>query len=95
MFTCVCDIIFLCPEPVKFDTPARNVTARRGESVTLSCDVRGDHPIQVYWLFNEQRIHHNNYRSGPDQDFTGPGIVIKIWFYKNKKTVKKKLWNLN
>ncbi|XP_021937228.1 Down syndrome cell adhesion molecule-like protein Dscam2 isoform X2 [Zootermopsis nevadensis] len=49
-------------EPVKFDTPARNVTARRGESVTLSCDVKGDHPIQVYWLFNEQRIHHNNYR---------------------------------
>ncbi|XP_069687424.1 cell adhesion molecule Dscam1 isoform X3 [Periplaneta americana] len=49
-------------EPVKFDTPARNVTARRGESVTLSCDVRGDHPIQVYWLFNDQRIHHSNYR---------------------------------
>ncbi|PSN48897.1 Down syndrome cell adhesion molecule-like protein Dscam2 [Blattella germanica] len=49
-------------EPVEFDTPARNITARRGESVTLSCDVRGDHPIQIYWLFNDQRIHHSNYR---------------------------------
>lgn len=56
-----CKILILI-EPVEFDTPARNITARRGESVTLNCDVRGDHPIQVYWLFNDQRIHHSNYR---------------------------------
>ncbi|XP_068085516.1 cell adhesion molecule Dscam2 [Anabrus simplex] len=46
-------------EPVRFDVTSRNITARRGDSVTLSCDVQGDHPIQVDWVFNGQRLHHS------------------------------------
>ncbi|XP_049765530.1 Down syndrome cell adhesion molecule-like protein Dscam2 [Schistocerca cancellata] len=60
-------------EPVSFDVMEKNVTARHGEQVTLKCDIKGDHPIQVDWLFNGQRLNHN-YRTSMSEIKTDSGL---------------------
>ncbi|XP_047109675.1 Down syndrome cell adhesion molecule-like protein Dscam2 [Schistocerca piceifrons] len=64
-------------EPVRFDVMEKNVTARRGQQVTLKCDVRGDHPIQVNWLFRGQRLHHS-YRLSMSEMKTAIGLQAQL-----------------
>ncbi|XP_049839470.1 Down syndrome cell adhesion molecule-like protein Dscam2 [Schistocerca gregaria] len=64
-------------EPVRFDVMEKNVTARRGQHVTLKCDVRGDHPIQVNWLFRGQRLHHS-YRLSMSEMKTATGLQAQL-----------------
>ncbi|XP_076279934.1 Down syndrome cell adhesion molecule 3 isoform X5 [Lasioglossum baleicum] len=49
-------------EPARFEFQSKNVTIRRGESVTLDCTVIGDNPIKVQWMHNSDRLDANNHR---------------------------------
>lgn len=49
-------------EPARFDTPSKNVSAKRGEPAVLSCQVYGDSPIENIWYQNGNRLDMNNYR---------------------------------
>ncbi|XP_049771417.1 Down syndrome cell adhesion molecule-like protein Dscam2 [Schistocerca cancellata] len=64
-------------EPVRFDVMEKNVAARRGEEVALKCDIRGDHPIKVDWLYNGQRIHPN-YRTSVADVKTDTGLQSQL-----------------
>lgn len=46
-------------EPARFEFQSKNVTIRRGESVTLDCTVIGDNPIEVQWMHNNDRLDTN------------------------------------
>ncbi|XP_046991954.1 Down syndrome cell adhesion molecule-like protein Dscam2 [Schistocerca americana] len=71
-------------EPVSFDVVEKTATARRGDQVMLQCDVRGDHPIQVDWLFNGQRLHHS-YRLSVSEIKTDRGISSKLIISKSNR----------
>lgn len=49
-------------EAVHFDTPVKNVSARRNDAVMLECLALGDEPINIIWTHKHQRIDFNNYR---------------------------------
>uniref|UniRef100_A0A182NQ64 Down syndrome cell adhesion molecule-like protein Dscam2 n=1 Tax=Anopheles dirus TaxID=7168 RepID=A0A182NQ64_9DIPT len=49
-------------EAVHFDTPVKNVSARRNDAVMLECLALGDEPINIIWTHKNQRIDFNNYR---------------------------------
>lgn len=49
-------------EPVRFDYPVRNVSAKRNDPVTLTCQARGDEPIKITWTRNGVPIEIHNYR---------------------------------
>ncbi|XP_046991962.1 Down syndrome cell adhesion molecule-like protein Dscam2 [Schistocerca americana] len=65
-------------EPVRFEVMEKNVTVSRGELVTLKCDVTGDHPIQVDWLFNGQRLHHSYSRTSVSEIKTDKGLLSQL-----------------
>ncbi|XP_015125029.1 Down syndrome cell adhesion molecule homolog [Diachasma alloeum] len=49
-------------EPARFESPSKNVTIRRGDSVTLDCTVIGDNPIEVKWMHNNDYLDTNSHR---------------------------------
>uniref|UniRef100_A0A1S4GPA3 Uncharacterized protein n=1 Tax=Anopheles gambiae TaxID=7165 RepID=A0A1S4GPA3_ANOGA len=49
-------------EAVHFDSPVKNVSARRNDAVMLECLALGDEPINIIWTHKNQRIDFNNYR---------------------------------
>lgn len=42
--------------PVSFELDSKNITARRGYSVTIKCEVLGDHPIRINWKINGRSL---------------------------------------
>ncbi|XP_071452909.1 cell adhesion molecule Dscam1 [Hetaerina americana] len=65
-------------EPVKFEMPSKNITARKGDAVTLVCDVRGDHPIHILWLMNGRRLNLNNYRFSLSDAKSDTGVISRV-----------------
>lgn len=45
-----------------FDIPSKNMSSRRGDTVTLECLALGDEPIDVVWSHMDSRIDFNTYR---------------------------------
>ncbi|XP_066247380.1 cell adhesion molecule Dscam1 isoform X2 [Euwallacea similis] len=43
-------------EPVRFDTSFKNMSVKRGEEITLICNVHGDAPIELAWIFNDSPL---------------------------------------
>ncbi|XP_034948275.1 Down syndrome cell adhesion molecule-like protein Dscam2 isoform X1 [Chelonus insularis] len=65
-------------EPARFEQQSKNVTIRRGESVTLDCTVIGDNPIEVQWLHNNDRLDTNNHRLSISQVKTDTGLKSQL-----------------
>lgn len=56
-------IIFIhVNEPARFEFAYRNVSTRRNEPATLTCQAMGDEPLNIYWSHNNHRIDYNNFR---------------------------------
>ncbi|CAG5008727.1 unnamed protein product [Parnassius apollo] len=49
-------------EPAHFEFSSRNMSVRRTAAVALSCEARGDPPIQLHWTHNMQRLDLSTYR---------------------------------
>ncbi|XP_068626569.1 cell adhesion molecule Dscam2-like [Battus philenor] len=49
-------------EPAHFEFSSRNMSVRRTAAAALSCDARGDSPIQLHWTHNMQRLDLSTYR---------------------------------
>ncbi|XP_049798773.1 Down syndrome cell adhesion molecule-like protein Dscam2 [Schistocerca nitens] len=64
-------------EPARFDVMEKNVTALHGDKVVLKCDIKGDHPINVDWLFNGQNLHHS-YRMSVSEMKTDKGLQSQL-----------------
>lgn len=47
--------------PVSFDKKFEVVRAKKGDKLSLSCDVRGDDPIQVVWTKDRRIIKSPDY----------------------------------
>lgn len=45
-----------------FDIPVKNMTSRRGDTITLECLALGDDPIDIVWSHMDSRIDFNTYR---------------------------------
>lgn len=69
---------FLFTEPARFEFQSKNVTIRRGESVTLDCTVIGDNPIEVQWMHNSDRLDTNNHRLSISQIKTDNGLKSQL-----------------
>ncbi|XP_033228370.1 Down syndrome cell adhesion molecule-like protein Dscam2 [Belonocnema kinseyi] len=65
-------------EPARFEFQSKNVTIRRGESVTLDCTVIGDDPIEVQWLHNNNRMNTNGHRLSISQVKTDNGLKSQL-----------------
>ncbi|XP_043274690.1 Down syndrome cell adhesion molecule-like protein Dscam2 isoform X2 [Venturia canescens] len=65
-------------EPARFELQSKNVTIRRGESVTLDCTVIGDNPIEVQWLHNNDRLDTNAHRLSISQVKTDNGLKSQL-----------------
>ncbi|XP_066587504.1 cell adhesion molecule Dscam1 isoform X2 [Prorops nasuta] len=65
-------------EPARFESPSKNVTIRRGESVTLDCTVIGDNPIEVQWTHNNDRLDTNAHRLGLSEIKTNNGLKSQL-----------------
>ncbi|CAK1602580.1 unnamed protein product [Parnassius mnemosyne] len=49
-------------EPAHFEFSSRNMSVRRTAAVSLTCEARGDPPIQLHWTHNMQRLDLSTYR---------------------------------
>ncbi|XP_053986908.1 cell adhesion molecule Dscam2 isoform X2 [Hylaeus volcanicus] len=65
-------------EPARFEFQSKNVTIRRGESVTLDCTVIGDNPIEVLWMHNSDRLDTNSHRLSISQMKTEHGLKSQL-----------------
>ncbi|XP_043491862.1 Down syndrome cell adhesion molecule-like protein Dscam2 isoform X4 [Polistes fuscatus] len=65
-------------EPARFEFQSKNVTIRRGESVTLDCTVIGDNPIEVQWMHNSDRLDTNSHRLSISQIKTDNGLKSQL-----------------
>lgn len=65
-------------EPARFEFQSKNVTIRRGESVTLDCSVIGDTPIDVQWMHNSDRLDMSNHRLSIGQIKTDNGLKSQL-----------------
>ncbi|KRT80459.1 Immunoglobulin, partial [Oryctes borbonicus] len=45
-----------------FSSQLKNISAKRGAPVALTCQVYGDGPIDITWFHNNNRLDINNYR---------------------------------
>lgn len=69
---------FFFIEPARFEFQSKNVTIRRGESVTLDCTVIGDNPIEVQWMHNSDRLDTNSHRLSISQIKTDNGLKSQL-----------------
>ncbi|XP_055923956.1 cell adhesion molecule Dscam2 isoform X1 [Eupeodes corollae] len=65
-------------EPARFEQPARNVSSRRNDPVTLQCHAKGDEPITISWTHNNGRIDLNNYRFSIAEMKTDKGVDSQL-----------------
>ncbi|KMQ94061.1 down syndrome cell adhesion molecule [Lasius niger] len=65
-------------EPARFEFQSKNVTIRRGESVTIDCTVIGDNPIEVQWMHNSDRLDMSNHRLSIGQIKTDNGLKSQL-----------------
>jgi len=71
-------IICIFAEPARFEFQSKNVTIRRGESVTIDCTVIGDNPIEVQWMHNSDRLDMSNHRLSIGQIKTDNGLKSQL-----------------
>lgn len=71
-------MICIFAEPARFEFQSKNVTIRRGESVTIDCTVIGDNPIEVQWMHNSDRLDMNNHRLSIGQIKTDNGLKSQL-----------------
>lgn len=72
------EIYDLCTEPARFEFQSKNVTIRRGESVTIDCTVIGDNPIEVQWMHNSDRLDMSNHRLSISEIKTDNGLKSQL-----------------
>ncbi|XP_063973280.1 cell adhesion molecule Dscam1 isoform X2 [Diachasmimorpha longicaudata] len=65
-------------EPARFESQSKNVTIRRGDSVTLDCTVIGDNPIEVKWMHNNDYLDINSHRLSIAQVKTDTGLKSQL-----------------
>ncbi|XP_044017269.1 Down syndrome cell adhesion molecule-like protein Dscam2 [Aphidius gifuensis] len=65
-------------EPARFEVKSKNVTIRRGESVTLDCTVIGDDPIKIQWIHNNEHLDTNDHRLSISQVKTDDGLKSQL-----------------
>ncbi|XP_017969064.1 Down syndrome cell adhesion molecule-like protein Dscam2 isoform X1 [Drosophila navojoa] len=65
-------------EPARFEQPARNVSSRRNDPVTLDCHAKGDEPISIAWTHNNGRIDMNNFRFSIAEMKTDKGVDSQL-----------------
>lgn len=71
-------MISVCAEPARFEFQSKNVTIRRGESVTIDCTVIGDIPIEVQWMHNSDRLDLSNHRLSIGEIKTDNGLKSQL-----------------
>lgn len=71
-------MICIFAEPARFEFQSKNVTIRRGESVTIDCTVIGDNPIEVQWMHNSDRLDMSNHRLSIGQIKTDNGLKSQL-----------------
>lgn len=71
-------MIYIFAEPARFEFQSKNVTIRRGESVTIDCTVIGDNPIEVQWMHNSDRLDMSNHRLSIGQIKTDNGLKSQL-----------------
>ncbi|ALC46292.1 Dscam3, partial [Drosophila busckii] len=65
-------------EPARFEQPARNISSRRNDPVTLDCHAKGDEPISIAWTHNNGRIDLNNFRFSIAEMKTEKGVDSQL-----------------
>lgn len=65
-------------EPARFEYGYKNVSTRRNDQATLTCQAMGDEPLNIYWSHNNQRIDLNNYRLSITEMKTDNGITSQL-----------------
>ncbi|KAH8340543.1 hypothetical protein KR059_000756, partial [Drosophila kikkawai] len=65
-------------EPARFEQPARNISSRRNDPVTLDCHAKGDEPITIGWTHNMGRIDLNNFRFSIAEMKTDRGVDSQL-----------------
>ncbi|KAI9579074.1 hypothetical protein GQX74_014691, partial [Glossina fuscipes] len=65
-------------EPARFEQPARNVSSRRNDAVTVDCQAKGDEPITIAWTHNNGRIDLNNFRFSIAEMKTEKGVDSQL-----------------
>ncbi|KPU80416.1 uncharacterized protein Dana_GF18608, isoform B [Drosophila ananassae] len=65
-------------EPARFEQPARNISSRRNDPVTLDCHAKGDEPITIGWTHNNGRIDLNNFRFSIAEMKTDKGVDSQL-----------------
>lgn len=65
-------------EPARFDYASKNVSSRRNDPVTLSCQARGDEPLTIVWSHNANKIDRNNYRFSIAEMKTDEGVTSQL-----------------
>lgn len=65
-------------EPARFDFASKNVSSRRNDPVTLTCNAMGDDPINIIWSHNNAKIDLNNYRISIAEVKTEHGINSQL-----------------
>ncbi|KAM8702920.1 hypothetical protein ACLKA7_005290 [Drosophila subpalustris] len=65
-------------EPARFEQPARNVSSRRNDPITLDCHAKGDEPITIAWTHNNGRIDLNNFRFSIAEMKTEKGVDSQL-----------------
>uniref|UniRef100_T1JA70 Down syndrome cell adhesion molecule-like protein Dscam2 n=1 Tax=Strigamia maritima TaxID=126957 RepID=T1JA70_STRMM len=48
--------------PPKFTNPLQRRIIQKGDAIKLECDPKGDRPIQVTWIVNENKVHRKDAR---------------------------------
>lgn len=65
-------------EPARFDYASKNISSRRNDPVTLSCQARGDEPLTISWSHNAVKIDRNNYRISIAEMKTDEGVNSQL-----------------
>lgn len=65
-------------EPARFEFSYRNVSTRRNEAVTVTCQAMGDEPLTIYWSHNNHRIDFNNFRLSIAEMKTDNGVTSQL-----------------
>ncbi|CAH0767134.1 unnamed protein product [Bemisia tabaci] len=73
-------IYFKVNAPVRMVTKYRNVTTKLGSSVTLKCEVHGDHPITILWEKSDYTLSlsMNDYRYAVKESNTTDGLSSEL-----------------
>ncbi|XP_055315179.1 cell adhesion molecule Dscam2 isoform X2 [Sitodiplosis mosellana] len=65
-------------EPARFETTSKNISTRRSDPISLSCQAKGDDHISIIWMHNNNRIDLNNYRISITEMQTTNGINSQL-----------------